>query len=357
VTSTAPRLSVVVPCYNEEEVLAETARRLGEALDRLIEARRIGEKSRVYFVDDGSVDRSWAIIEQLRQRSERFHGIKLSRNRGHQNALMAGLLTVPGDVVISIDADLQDDVDAFDSMLAAHEQGADVVYGVRSARQTDTMFKRTSAWAYYRLLGWMGVQLMYDHADFRLLSRRAIEALRAYGESNLFLRALIPQLGFKTAAVSYQRSERIAGTSKYPLTRMVSLGLDGITSFSIRPLRIIFLLGLAISVLSFALGIWALVAALVFQVTVPGWASTVVPIYFVCGVQMLCLGVIGEYIGKIYLETKRRPRFMIEHRTWSGEDAAALHTTAGVGDAEGREAEIPRNRAASTRGQSHSRPT
>ena len=315
-----PQLSVVVPCCDEAAVLAETARRLGDVLDRLVEADRIADCSRVFFVDDGSQDESWAIIERLARQTPQFQGIKLSRNHGHQNALMAGMLTAPGDVVVSIDADLQDDPEAIDAMIAAHAEGADIVYAVRNARRSDTLFKRRSAHAYHRVLRWMGVQVIGDHADFRLLSRRVVEALRAHGESNLFLRALIPQLGFTTATVTYERAKRFAGTSKYPLGRMVSLGLEGITSFSIRPLRAIFVLGFVVSILSACLGIWALVMALVFHSVVPGWTSTVVPIYLVCGLQMLCLGVIGEYIGKIYLETKHRPRFIIEHTTWSDND-------------------------------------
>jgi glycosyltransferase involved in cell wall biosynthesis len=309
-----PTLSVVVPCYNEEEVLPLTAALLGELLEDMAAAGRIrpGPESHVIFVDDGSRDRTWALIEELHQSSPRMRGLKLSRNRGHQNALLAGLLSASGDIVISVDADLQDDLDVMRNMVEAHAAGADVVLGVRKDRASDTWFKRMSAQAYYRFLRWMGVELVYNHADYRLLSRRAIEALRAHPESNLFLRALVLQLGFKTAIVGYDRASRAAGESKYPLRRMISLALGGITSFSTMPLRYITVLGFLVSLVSFLLGGWALLATLFSDTTAPGWASTVVPIYLICGVQMICLGIMGEYIGRIYHETKRRPRFIVE---------------------------------------------
>lgn len=303
-----PMLTVVVPCFNEAEVLPETARRLKLLLSDLVRDHRISPGSNACFVDDGSTDRTWRIIRDLNAGSALFGGLKLSRNRGHQAALMAGLLGVAGDVVVSVDADLQDDLNAIGAMLDAHATGADIVYGVRSARTTDSFGKRVSARLYYRLLKWLEVEIVFDHADFRLMSRRAIEALREYDESNLFLRALIPQLGFETQIVTYDRAERFAGTSKYPLRKMLSLALDGVTSFSTKPLRIITFTGCAMSAFSLALTLWALVASLAFSATVPGWASTVIPVYLVCGVQLLSLGVIGEYVGKIYLETKRRPR-------------------------------------------------
>ena len=303
-----PTLTVVVPCFNEAEVLPETARRLGLLLAALAQEGLVAPDSHACFVDDGSTDRTWAIIQELNAGSSLFSGLRLSRNRGHQAALMAGLLGARGDVVISIDADLQDDLNAMPAMLAAQQAGADIVYGVRSARATDTLGKRVSARLYYRLLHWLDVEIVFDHADFRLMTRRAIEALRQYGETNLFLRALIPQLGFATQVVTYDRGERFAGTSKYPVRKMLALALEGVTSFSTRPLRLITALGCVMSVFSLALTIWALVSWFVFAATVPGWASTVVPIYLVCGVQLLSLGVIGEYVGKIYLETKRRPR-------------------------------------------------
>ncbi len=311
VTAPCPRLAVVVPCYNEEDVLPETARRLDALLGTLIEDGRIAADSHICFVDDGSRDRTWAVIRELRHGSSRCGGIKLSRNRGHQNALMAGLLSVPGDVVVSVDADLQDDLNAIDAMLAAAAAGSDIVYGMRSARPADSPMKRLTARAYYRLLHALGVEIVFDHADFRLMTRRAVEALREYEESNLFLRALIPQLGFDTAIVTYERAERFAGTSKYPIRKMLAFALEGITSFSTRPLRLVTLLGLVISLLALALTIWASFAALVLEITIPGWASTVIPIYLICGVQLFCVGIIGEYVGKIYLETKRRPRFHV----------------------------------------------
>ena len=306
-----PLLTIVVPCFNEAEVLPETARRLGLLLDGLVRNGQAAPASHACFVDDGSTDRTWAIIRGLRAASGRFGGIKLSRNRGHQTALMAGLLAAQGDVVVSVDADLQDDLDAIHAMLRAQQGGADVVYGVRCARAADTAAKRVSAHLYYRLLRRLKVEIVFDHADFRLMTRRVIEALRQYDESNLFLRALIPHLGFEAQVVAYERAGRFAGTSKYPLGKMLSLALDGITSFSTRPLRIITAMGCAMSLFALGLTAWALLAWLAFAATIPGWASTVIPIYLVCGVQLLSMGVIGEYVGKIYLETKRRPRYHV----------------------------------------------
>ncbi|SHK09027.1 Glycosyltransferase involved in cell wall bisynthesis [Roseomonas rosea] len=319
----APVLGIVVPCYNEEEVLPELARRLDEILDGLIAEGRIAPSSHVTFVDDGSRDRTWALIASFHAQSPRWRGVKLSRNRGHQNALMAGLSSAGGDAVISVDADLQDDPAAIGRMVDAYREGAEIVFGVRSARRTDTAFKRLTAQGYYRFLAALGVEIVHDHADYRLLSRRALDALHRYRESNLFLRALIPQLGFKTAVVTYERSSRFAGESKYPLRRMLSLAFEGVTSFSTRPLRLIMVLGSVVSVISVLLGIWALLAELVFHVTVPGWASTVVPIYFICGLQTFCLGVVGEYVGKIYLEAKQRPRFLIEEELAPAEERRA----------------------------------
>jgi len=320
-TAAPPALTVVVPCFNEEAVLLETSRRLDLLLGRLVEDGVVSPDSYVCYVDDGSRDRTWALIGEARLRSARVAGLKLSRNRGHQNALMAGLLQARGDVVVSVDADLQDDLDAIPRMLAAAAEGADIVYGVRSARRTDTAGKRLSAHLYYHLLRSLGVEIVFDHADFRLLTRRAIEALRAYEETNLFLRALIPQLGFQTAIVTYERTERFAGTSKYPLRKMLALALEGITSFSTRPLRVVTLVGIVTSVLSVGLAFWALALALVFRTVVPGWASTVIPIYIMAGVQLMSLGVVGEYVGKIYLEAKHRPRFHIAQALEPGEGA------------------------------------
>ena len=322
-TDRAPALTVVVPCFNEEPVLPETARRLRALLDGLIAAGTISDGSRVCFVDDGSRDRTWDIIQDLTCSGGPFVGLRLSRNRGHQNALMAGLLTVSGDLIVSIDADLQDDPDAITAMLRSAAEGADIVYGVRGSRDSDDAFKRVSAHLYYRTLKLLGVEIVFDHADFRLLSRRAVEALREYEETNLFLRALIPQLGFESRIVTYTRAERFAGVSKYPLRKMLTLAFEGITSFSTRPLRMVTVLGCVMSVFAMALSVWALVQTVIRHATIPGWASTVIPIYLVCGVQLLSLGVIGEYVGKIYLETKRRPRFIVAETIGSAFLAAA----------------------------------
>ena len=308
----SPTLSIVVPCYNEEEVLPEAARQLEALLQEMVETGMVAPDSHVTFVDDGSSDGTWAIIQDLHRRSPRIQGVKLSRNRGHQHALLAGILTVPGDIVVSVDADLQDDLDVMKEMVQAHAAGSDIVLGVRKSRSIDTPFKRITAQGYYRFLRWMNVNVVYNHADYRLLSRRAIEALRGYEETNLFLRGLVMHLGFKTTIVTYTRAARVAGESKYPLRKMIALALEGVTAFSTMPLRYITLLGFLVSFFSFLLGLWAFVGAVFFKNVVPGWASTVIPIYLLCGVQMICLGVMGEYIGKIYLETKRRPRFIIE---------------------------------------------
>lgn len=306
------RLSIVVPCYNEEAVLPETVKRLAELLERLSSQGRIDADSHALLVDDGSKDRTWALIEECSAQSKWIRGIKLSRNRGHQNALLAGLFHADGDAMVSVDADLQDDLEAIAQMVDAHLAGMDVVYGVRRRRETDTLFKRATAEGYYRLLARMGVEIVFNHADYRLLSRRAVSALREYGESNFFLRGIIPQLGFPSATVYYDRAERFAGESKYPLSKMLAFAWQGITSFSAAPLRMITGLGLLISLGSFAISAWALWVKLFSDHAVPGWASTVVPIYLLGGVQLLCVGIIGEYLAKIYLETKQRPRYFIE---------------------------------------------
>lgn len=311
----APTLSIVVPCYNEVAVLPETARRLAVLLDNLQSAGRIAAVPQVWLIDDGSQDGTWSLIEQLVEDDARFRGLKLSRNVGHQRALMAGLATASGDVVVSIDADLQDDRSVIGAMVDAFRGGADIVLGVCSDRILDSWFERVSVRGYDRALRGFGVEVVDDHADFRLLSRIALEALAQYRETNLFLRALIPQLGFTVATVPYRRAERVAGTSKYPAWKMLALALDGVTSFSIRPLRLITLLGLAMSVVSFGLGLWALGTALCGGAVVPGWASTTVPVFMICGVQVLCTGIIGEYVGKIYFELKRRPRYLVERIT------------------------------------------
>lgn len=308
----AIKLAIIVPCYNEEEVLPETNRRLLEVLTRLQDRGAVTPDSAIHYVDDGSRDKTWPLIEALSKGDGRVHGIKLSRNRGHQAALMSGLLTVPGDALVSIDADLQDDVTVIEKMVEEHAAGAEVVYGVRDSRATDTVFKRNTALAYYGLMRKMGVDLVHNHADFRLMGRRAVEALREYGETNMFLRGVVPLVGYRAATVRYDRAERFAGESKYPLRKMLTFALEGITSFSVVPLRLITLLGLVISVASFLMILFVVYVTLVLQAVVPGWASTVVPIYFLGGIQMLSMGVLGEYVAKIYLETKRRPRFFIE---------------------------------------------
>ncbi|NMF96736.1 glycosyltransferase family 2 protein [Aromatoleum toluolicum] len=317
-------LSVVVPCYNEEAVLPETARRLLALLNELVGDGRIASGSHVIFVDDGSRDRTWPLIEELSSLHSCVRGLKLSRNRGHQNALLAGLFAAEGDAVVTVDADLQDDLGAIVEMLVAHAHGAEVVYGVRKHRSTDTLFKRFTAEAYYRMVARMGVEIIFNHADYRLLGRRALEALRQFGESNLFLRGIIPQLGFPSAIVYYDRAERFAGESKYPLGKMLAFAWQGVTSFSAAPLRMITGLGVLISLASFAVTIWAVWIRLFSDSAVPGWASTVVPMYLLGGVQLLCIGIIGEYLAKIYMETKRRPQFFVERYSgaWPGGDTA-----------------------------------
>lgn len=305
-------LAIVVPCFNEEEVLPTAFDHLAKLLNQLVAEGLISFDSTITFVDDGSRDKTWRLIEDAALTNCAIHGIKLSRNRGHQNALIAGLMSVNGDAIISVDADLQDDLSAIREMVIKHREGAEIVYGVRSHRGTDTALKRTSAEAYYRLLGLLGVDVVFNHADYRLIGRAAIKALEQYGEINVFLRGIIPQLGFQTANVYYKRAERFAGESKYPLRKMLALAWDGLTSFSSLPLRWITVVGFVVSLLSFAIGSWALIAGLFFDENVPGWASTVIPMYFLGGVQLLSLGIIGEYIAKIYLETKQRPRYIIE---------------------------------------------
>jgi polyisoprenyl-phosphate glycosyltransferase len=306
------KLGIVVPCYDEEQVLPEAGRRLLACLAALQKDELITPDSTVHFVDDGSRDRTWAVIQSLAAGDPRVHGIKLSRNRGHQHALVAGLFGVDADAVVSVDADLQDDVSVIAHMVRAHLGGAEIVYGARKSRATDTVFKRGSASLYYRLLRWMGVDLVHNHADFRLMGRRAVNSLREFSEVNLFLRGVVPLLGYRSATVFYDRGPRLAGISKYPLKRMMGFALDGITSFSITPLRLITAAGFLISLFSFAMVLWVMYGALVLNSVIPGWASSVIPIYFLGGVQLISIGILGEYIGKIYLETKRRPRYFIE---------------------------------------------
>lgn len=308
------KLCIVVPCYNEEAVLPETANRLQALLAELSSRGKISADSHVLFVDDGSHDRSWVLIEALAQSSPVFRGLKLSRNRGHQNALMAGLKEAEGDAVISMDVDLQDDPGAIEAMLDAHLTGAEIVYGVRQLRAHDSVFKRLSAEAYYRLLARFGVEVVFNHADYRLLGRQALTALARFEESNLFLRGIIPLLGFPSSIVYYERSERFAGESKYPLAQMLALAWQGITSFSPTPLRFITALGLLVSLGSLGFTAWALWVWLFTSNAIPGWTSTVIPLYFLGGIQLLSVGILGEYVAKIYTETKRRPPFFIEKR-------------------------------------------
>jgi polyisoprenyl-phosphate glycosyltransferase len=312
-TVRSPTIGVVVPCFNEQAVLPETLRRLDEMLKGLIASDCVGRQSRIWLVDDGSRDRTWEIIEAAaRLPQARICGIKLSRNRGHQIALLAGLMAARGDALISVDADLQDDLNAIPKMVQAFAAGNDIVYGMRSARTSDSFFKRVTAEAYYRLLRRLGVEIVFNHADYRLLSRRAVEALRAFPETNVFLRGLVPQLGFCSAVVTYERAERFAGESKYPMRKMLSLAWQGVTSFSAVPLRAITSVGLVVSLASLAMGLWALWVRFFTQQVVPGWASIVIPLFFISGIQLLSLGIIGEYVAKIFIETKRRPLYFID---------------------------------------------
>jgi glycosyltransferase involved in cell wall biosynthesis len=305
-------LSIVVPCYNEQEVLPETIKRLRVLLHRLAADDKIGTDSDVIFVDDGSRDHTWQIIRQHHEQDSRIRGIRLSANRGHQTALIAGLFTADGDAVASIDADLQDDVSAIEAMVDAYRGGCDVVYGVRQSRTTDTAFKRSSAVIYYRLLALCGVRIVHNHADFRLLSRRSLESLKQYQEVNLFLRGIVPLIGYRSTVVYYNRSERFAGESKYPLRKMLALAFDGVTSFTAFPLRMIAFFGVFVSLFSLGMMLWVLWVKLFTSSALPGWASSVIPIYFLGGIQLLSIGVLGEYVAKLYLEAKRRPRYFIE---------------------------------------------
>jgi polyisoprenyl-phosphate glycosyltransferase len=307
-----PTLTLVVPCFNEEDVLPETSKRLLALLERLIVNGTVSSESTVTFVDDGSRDRTWSLIQSLHAQGHRVRGIRLSRNRGHQNALLAGLMTSPGDVLVSLDADLQDDIEAIPRMLEEHASGADIVFGVRHKRDTDTVFKRLTAKAYYKVLNAFGVEALPGHADFRLMSRRAIEALRGFQEVNLFLRGIIPLLGFRSAIVEYERHARFGGKSKYTLVKMFGLAFEGITSFSAEPLKWSTRLGALLSAASLGFGVWAIFIHFCTERTLPGWTSTVVPMYFLGGIQLLSLGIIGGYISKIYTETKQRPRFIID---------------------------------------------
>ena len=306
------KLYLVVPCYNEEEVLPETSKRLLEKMSSLMEKGLISADSRVIFVNDGSKDKTWEIITDLHKQNKLFGGICLSRNRGHQNALLAGLMTVKDecDAVISMDADLQDDINAIDEMVEKYNEGYDVVYGVRSSRKKDTFFKRTTAQGFYKLMKAMGVETVYNHADYRLMSRRALDGLAEFKEVNLFLRGMVPLVGFRHATVTYERGERFAGESKYPLKKMLAFAFEGITSLSIKPIRLICTLGVLIFCVSIGMLIYSLIRHFMGH-TIAGWASLAVSIWALGGIQLLAIGVIGEYIGKIYLESKQRPRFLI----------------------------------------------
>jgi polyisoprenyl-phosphate glycosyltransferase len=305
-------LQIVVPCYNEQEVLPEAADQLDALLSRLVESEKISNDSRITFIDDGSRDGTWALIEREATARPQIAGIKLSRNRGHQNALLAGMMTVDGDAVITIDADLQDDINAIERMVDKYLEGYDIVYGVRADRSKDSKFKRSSANSFYRLLALFGLEMVPNHADFRLMSRRVIEALREYREVNLYLRGIVPLIGFSSTTVEYDRKERLAGTPKYTVKQMVRLALDGITSFSTVPLQVITMIGFVVFAGSMMISGWVLWVKFFTSRSVPGWASTVLPMYFLGGVQLLCLGVIGEYLGRIYSEVKSRPRYFID---------------------------------------------
>lgn len=306
-------LYLVIPCYNEEEVLPETAKRLKAKLGGMIKTGFISEDSKIVFVNDGSKDQTWQLIRRFHEEDPMIQGINLSRNKGHQNALLAGLMTVKSfcDMAISMDADLQDDVDAIDRFVEKYYEGCEVVYGVRSERKTDSFFKRASAQSFYKLMLHMGVEIVYNHADYRLMSKRALEEMEGFQEVNLFLRGIVPLIGFRSDVVTYERHERFAGESKYPLKKMLNFAFDGITSFSVKPIRMVTTLGVIIFAISILMLVYFLVTWCIGW-TVPGWTSIVVSVWAIGGLQLLAIGIIGEYIGKIYLETKARPKFIIQ---------------------------------------------
>ena len=306
-------LYLVIPCYNEEDMLPITSKALLKKMNELISAGKISPESKVMFVDDGSKDKTWELIEVLHNFDPMFTGLKLSRNKGHQNALLAGLMTAKNyaDIIISMDADLQDDINAIDGFLEKRAEGCDIVYGVRSSRETDTAFKRGTAEAYYKILAKMGVEITYNHADYRLMSKRAVEGLAEFKEVNLFLRGLVPMVGYKSGVVKYRRAERQAGESKYPLKKMLAFAMEGITSLSVKPIRFITSLGLGVFVVSLLMLVYFLITYWAGK-AVSGWSTIVISIWALGGLQLLAIGVIGEYIGKIYLETKQRPKFIIE---------------------------------------------
>lgn len=305
-----PILYIVVPCYNEEECIETTSEQLAKKVSSLIKKGKISKESRIVFIDDGSKDKTWSLIKNL---SGLFIGIKLSRNRGHQNALLAGLMYAKdhADVSISIDADLQDDINVIDKMISEYADGSDIVYGVRGDRKTDSWFKRTTAQSYYKMLSALGVDVVYNSADYRCMSKRALEELSKYTETNLFLRGITPTIGFKTSTVEYSRHERIAGTSKYPLKKMLSLAWDGVTSFSVKPIRLILNVGVLILFVSIAIILYSIIQKILGN-TVSGWTFVICSIWAIGGLQLFAIGIIGEYIGKTYMETKHRPRYIIE---------------------------------------------
>lgn len=311
-----PILYIVIPCYNEEQVLPITCSMFLEKIKSLVQKEKISDESRILFVNDGSKDKTWEIIKQLAKEDYHYKGISQSRNRGHQNAVLAGLMEVKDvcDITISIDCDGQDDINAMDAMVDAYLDGCEIVYGVRSRRDTDTFFKRFTAEGFYKVMNWMGAEVVFNHADYRLVSSRVLQEFSNYKEVNIFLRGMFPLVGFKSTSVYYERHERIAGESHYPLSKMLALAFDGITSLSVKPLHLITGLGCGIAVLSFIGVIWSVIVALTGH-SVAGWASMTSIVCFIGGVQLICLGVLGEYIGKIYMEVKHRPRYIISERT------------------------------------------
>ena len=310
-------LYIVVPCYNEEEVLKITSQQLLNKINELSNLNKISSESKILFVNDGSTDSTWDIIKQLAKKDSHFVGISQSRNRGHQSSLLAGLMEVKdlADVVISIDCDGQDDLHAMNEMIDRYDEGYDIVYGVRNKRDTDTWFKRTTAQGFYKILNWLGAETVYNHADYRLTSCKVLKELADYHEVNMYLRGIFPLIGFKSTIVEYDRHERLAGKSKYPLRKMISLAINGITSLSIKPIRLITMMGITVSFISFIVIIWILIG-IINGTTVQGWASTLGILSLIGGLQLLSIGVIGEYIGKIYLEVKNRPRYIISERTY-----------------------------------------
>lgn len=320
-----PILYIVIPCFNEQEVLPITAPLFLEQVEKMISSNKINDESKILFVNDGSKDNTWDIIKQFARENKRFIGICQSRNRGHQNAVLAGLMESKdkADITISIDCDGQDDISAMEEMVDAYQNGAEVVYGVRSKRETDTFFKRFTAESFYKLLNKMGVEALYNHADYRLVSSKVLDAFSDFKEVNIFLRGMFPLVGFNSTLVYYERHERIAGESHYPLKKMLELAFDGITSLSIKPIRMITHFGIIISVFGIAAAIWAIVMEVIGN-TVAGWASTICIVCILGGIQLVSLGVIGEYIGKIYLETKGRPRYIISERTSDEDENSGL---------------------------------